>query len=163
MALTSCRECGKEISDQAEVCPSCGIKNPANGRGTNKPTSVVDGSDPILVLGAVTVTRTLAKFPSQTFPINGIGSVTLLPPKKAGLLVFGGILALIGIIALANGGGGGGAFFLVCGFVVIGVALSKKHGLFIKTASGDVRAMEGDETTLERVKQAIERAATMRG
>jgi hypothetical protein len=28
MALKPCRECGKEISDQAEVCPHCGIKAP---------------------------------------------------------------------------------------------------------------------------------------
>ncbi len=33
MALKSCRECGKEISDQAELCPHCGIKNPAGIAG----------------------------------------------------------------------------------------------------------------------------------
>lgn len=25
MALINCPECGKEISDQAETCPNCGI------------------------------------------------------------------------------------------------------------------------------------------
>jgi hypothetical protein len=29
MTLKACRECGKDVSDQAEVCPNCGIKNPA--------------------------------------------------------------------------------------------------------------------------------------
>jgi hypothetical protein len=29
MALVSCRECGKEVSSQAPVCPYCGIKNPS--------------------------------------------------------------------------------------------------------------------------------------
>jgi hypothetical protein len=34
VALVKCRECGQEVSDQAEVCPNCGIKHPkkkANG------------------------------------------------------------------------------------------------------------------------------------
>ena len=29
MALVPCRECGKEVSDQAEKCPYCGIKTPS--------------------------------------------------------------------------------------------------------------------------------------
>lgn len=29
MALVPCRECGKEVSDQAESCPYCGIKTPS--------------------------------------------------------------------------------------------------------------------------------------
>jgi hypothetical protein len=29
MALVPCRECGKEVSDQAETCPNCGIKTPS--------------------------------------------------------------------------------------------------------------------------------------
>lgn len=28
MALKKCRECNNEVSDKAEVCPNCGIKNP---------------------------------------------------------------------------------------------------------------------------------------
>lgn len=28
MALGQCRECGKEVSDSAKVCPNCGIKTP---------------------------------------------------------------------------------------------------------------------------------------
>ena len=34
MALIKCKECGKEISSQAESCPNCGRKKP-------KPTSAV--------------------------------------------------------------------------------------------------------------------------
>lgn len=29
MPVVKCRECGKEVSDSAKVCPHCGIKNPA--------------------------------------------------------------------------------------------------------------------------------------
>jgi|SaaInlStandDraft_5_1057022.scaffolds.fasta_scaffold105143_2 predicted amidophosphoribosyltransferase len=28
MALVNCRECEKEVSDQAETCPHCGIDSP---------------------------------------------------------------------------------------------------------------------------------------
>ena len=30
MALITCRECNKQISDTAKICPSCGVKNPLN-------------------------------------------------------------------------------------------------------------------------------------
>lgn len=29
MSITTCRECGKNVSSKAKTCPSCGIKNPA--------------------------------------------------------------------------------------------------------------------------------------
>jgi len=29
MAMTACRECGNQVSDQANTCPSCGCKSPA--------------------------------------------------------------------------------------------------------------------------------------
>ena len=29
MALMKCRECGKDVSTEAESCPSCGAKAPA--------------------------------------------------------------------------------------------------------------------------------------
>jgi hypothetical protein len=32
MALVPCRECGKEVSDQAEKCPNCGISTPSKKR-----------------------------------------------------------------------------------------------------------------------------------
>lgn len=32
MALTSCRECGGQVSDEASTCPNCGVDSPA-GRG----------------------------------------------------------------------------------------------------------------------------------
>lgn len=28
MAITTCRECGQSVSDQAEQCPHCGINTP---------------------------------------------------------------------------------------------------------------------------------------
>jgi hypothetical protein len=32
MPLVNCRECGKEVSHEADVCPSCGIKFPSKKR-----------------------------------------------------------------------------------------------------------------------------------
>jgi len=39
MALVNCRECGKQISDQAAACPSCGA--PILGRSQSQPVPVV--------------------------------------------------------------------------------------------------------------------------
>jgi hypothetical protein len=36
MALVPCRECGKEVSDQAQTCPYCGIKTPSKKRRQRK-------------------------------------------------------------------------------------------------------------------------------
>ena len=36
MALVPCRECGKEVSDQAEACPYCGIKTPSKEKRKKK-------------------------------------------------------------------------------------------------------------------------------
>ena len=39
MALVNCRECGKQISDQAAACPNCGA--PVSGRSQPATTPVV--------------------------------------------------------------------------------------------------------------------------
>ncbi|MGP3001453.1 MULTISPECIES: hypothetical protein [Serratia] len=33
MAMTTCKECKKEVSDKAKVCPHCGVKEPARNLG----------------------------------------------------------------------------------------------------------------------------------
>lgn len=33
MALVGCRECGKQVSDQAKECPECGAADPASASG----------------------------------------------------------------------------------------------------------------------------------
>ncbi len=35
MALINCKECGKEVSNMAEICPHCGVKIIANQTKTN--------------------------------------------------------------------------------------------------------------------------------
>lgn len=56
MALKNCRECGVEVSDQAKICPRCGIKNPVKRTSiVTKILAVIIGM-PILiaVLGKIT-------------------------------------------------------------------------------------------------------------
>ncbi len=36
MALTKCRECGGQVSTEADDCPHCGCENPARSRFLNK-------------------------------------------------------------------------------------------------------------------------------
>jgi hypothetical protein len=165
MALVKCRECGQEVSDQAETCPHCGIKSPSgvhSSRQQNIPRS--EDADVVLRLGDVVVTTTLAKFPSQTFPINGIGSVTITAPRYGGWIMGA---ALFGVLAICVSGTGGisafGLFLFILAGLFIFIGFSKKSGLIIRTASGDARAMEGDGKTLDAIKRAIEQAATIRG
>jgi len=89
MALKPCRECGREVSDQAEVCPNCGIKGPVSEPLVRSvvPQGITD--EAILAMGNVMITNTLAKFNNQTFPINSIGSVTLVKPRMLGAILFG--------------------------------------------------------------------------
>jgi hypothetical protein len=164
MALKPCRECNKVVSDQAEVCPNCGINGPVENLVANLPPPQGRADDIILTMANVVITGTLAKFGGQTFPINSIGSVTLVAPKIAKMIIYAIVLLIVGVTILGNGGGGTGVFFVVSSVMVFLMAFSRKHGLLIRTASGDVRAMEHrDQTILGAVKEAIERAGTMRG
>lgn len=46
MSLAACRECGREVSTEAETCPACGVSGPTNvpckkcGSGDTKPASL---------------------------------------------------------------------------------------------------------------------------
>ena len=41
MAMTACRECGREVSDQAGNCPHCGIDRPGSTWSKGKTAAVV--------------------------------------------------------------------------------------------------------------------------
>jgi hypothetical protein len=164
MALKPCRDCNKEVNDQTEICPNCGIKGPVENLRASSPRTQDAADDIILNMANVVITRTLAKFEGQTFPINGIRSVTLVAPRIARMIIFSAVLLAIGVSMLSNGGDGLGVFFVVSSLALFLLALSRKHRLLIRTARGDVRAMEHrDQTILGTVKEAIERAAIMHG
>jgi hypothetical protein len=46
MTLRPCRECGKEISSEARVCPICGIKKPVAEQTGDHPAPEAEGSRP---------------------------------------------------------------------------------------------------------------------
>ena len=41
MSLKPCRECGKEVSDQAKVCPHCGVQQPSASDSQRAAAAVV--------------------------------------------------------------------------------------------------------------------------
>jgi len=43
MALEKCKECNAKVSDQAEVCPKCGIPAPTSVYTKDMPKCVIDG------------------------------------------------------------------------------------------------------------------------
>ena len=52
MALVKCRECGREVSDHAEVCPHCGIKSPKKkGHGCLLITGLMVAAIGVLLFG----------------------------------------------------------------------------------------------------------------
>ncbi|GLR68893.1 hypothetical protein GCM10010909_35750 [Acidocella aquatica] len=53
MALIACRECGKQISDQADVCPSCGIRIQKTQQPAATETAKKKGNMP--AIGCLTV------------------------------------------------------------------------------------------------------------
>lgn len=48
MAMTTCRECGKEVSTEAKSCPHCGVAAPGK-----KPASVKDGLLGLAIMAAL--------------------------------------------------------------------------------------------------------------
>jgi len=55
MAMTACRECGKEISTTAKACPNCGASVPRSGmpKWLWVPIGLVAGFVLMLVIGAL--------------------------------------------------------------------------------------------------------------
>ncbi|WP_233881015.1 zinc ribbon domain-containing protein [Paraburkholderia flagellata] len=51
MALKKCRECGAEVSEQAKVCPKCGIQNPV--KRTSLPAKIALVFLAVVVVGSV--------------------------------------------------------------------------------------------------------------
>ncbi len=62
MALAVCRECGKEVSSEAAICPHCGVSPPA------MPQQVIDGQN--------TARRWAANIKSVFSLLSGLGMVS---------------------------------------------------------------------------------------
>ncbi len=75
MAMTTCRECSKEVSDTAEMCPNCGAKSPAKGK-----VSTFVG---LLVIGAVVYGIFLIATINRPHRPDDVAPVTSPEPEPA--------------------------------------------------------------------------------
>jgi hypothetical protein len=113
--------------------------------------------------GDIEITKTLARFGSTTYPINGIGSVHIEKGNLLGPIAVSAVLLFFGLAE----GWPKETWQWVCAAlgVLIGLAaFNWPAKLMLRTASGDQQALESvDMAHLQTVKNAIERAVTMRG
>lgn len=84
MALVRCKECGKEISDKASACPSCGA--PMAGDSTVH----------------VRVTRTGAKWEGLGFVLIAAGLVSMLTGNAIASMV-GTLMLFVGFVVFLIG------------------------------------------------------------
>ena len=80
MALIKCVECGKEISDKASACPSCGVPVAGNSQVH------------------VRVTRTGARWEGIGFVMIAVGLVSMLAGWH-----WGGVLLMVGFVVFLIG------------------------------------------------------------
>jgi len=120
MAMTTCRECGKPISDQALACPHCGIPS-ARMMGFEYRSSAAIGDLPLVHIatgmdpttGRKRIARGVIAIGDIAVGGLAIGGVSI------GVLSFGG--ASIGLVAL--GGGALGAALAIGGAAIGTVAV----------------------------------------
>jgi len=113
--------------------------------------------------GNVEISKTLARFGGVTYPINGIGSVLIVPPNRTGAIVLAVMAAAIFVVSLNNNNSGLGIGAVVVGLVAAALAFRMPFKLVLRTASGDQQATVGDIATLSAIKAGIERAVIARG
>jgi hypothetical protein len=95
----------------------------------------------------VSVTRTMAKIGGRSYPINGIASVAVVSPHRAGGYAGSALLVLFALL-----------------FVPFPSEISTLYSLVFRTACGDQRALSGRNTNdLFGIKQGIEKAVELRG
>ncbi|WP_250472213.1 zinc ribbon domain-containing protein [Caballeronia sp. GAFFF1] len=79
MALKKCRECGTEVSEQAKVCPKCGIQNPV--KRSSLFAKILLALIALFVIGGIL--PRLASTPSKTTPAAPSSASGAAPPTQA--------------------------------------------------------------------------------
>lgn len=97
MALISCSECGKEVSDKAAACPGCGA-----------PIAAIAIAAPQAPPRAVVVPARV-QIDNKRIRVERAGWVW-----EAG----GAVVLIIGLVAAIAGAGGFGGFLMFAGFVI---------------------------------------------
>lgn len=116
--------------------------------------------------GDIIISKTLARFGGVSYPTVGIGSVRIAAPRRGTLVFFGVVSLIVALSSITSNNPNGGVIFLFLfiGLICLAAAFSKPHTLVLRTASGDVQAHKSkDVEELETIKQAIERAVSLRG
>jgi uncharacterized membrane protein YvbJ len=87
MALISCAECGKEVSDKAASCPNCGAP--------------ISGASPVSLnpQSHIKVTRTGAKWEGIGFVLIIVGMIMAMASQGG----FGGLLIAVGFVVFIIG------------------------------------------------------------
>ena len=92
MSLVNCKECGKEVSDQAASCPHCGA--PIQGSPTNKATAKSDGRNGYLLafgifIGLITVSGVISSINGFKIMPVVLKQVVILGNRAGMQLVYG--------------------------------------------------------------------------
>lgn len=112
----------------------------------------------------VSITKTMARIGETSYPINGIGSISVVAGEDKGM-GFWAVAVICGVIGLFSlPSGFGVVMVLVAGILVVAALNQKKEfHLVFRTASGDTQALTSeDRSYLERVKNAVEQAVAAR-
>lgn len=139
MALIKCPECGREISDKAEICPKCGYKNSEkyyklseskeNRSSGMRKWRIISGIISIVFMILMSfLARNMHEYASEfNIPIYEVGSMALF--KTAIFLLPAGIISLIAF----KGSKGGNIAILVLNALTVffGLyAIMNRYGTF---------------------------------
>ena len=135
MALTTCRECGAEVSDQARACPRCGASQPANpawsSTGFEWKSSRTYGGYPLVHIAFGKDSRGKRRVAKGIVAI-GQFALGLITVAQFGVgLLFGFGQFLIGGVVLAQFAGALvlGVGQIATGYVAIGQVVLAYYGL----------------------------------
>ncbi|WP_428539101.1 DUF6232 family protein [Rhodopila sp.] len=126
-------------------------------------SATIDNDEMIFRDDKISVSKTLVRAGSSSYPINGIGSVNIVRPNPGG--IFFAVVCAGVTIALATSGSIEGFGMMVGTFITImAIASGLKVALVFRTASGNQQALTSFSSAyLSHVKNAIEEAVARRG
>lgn len=174
MALVTCVDCGRSISDKAPACPGCGAPRSTSGAAApaSGHTPAEKGVERTLFEDKtvkVTTVRAVVHG-KQTYAMSNVTSVSaFIEPKPQALAVFGFFCLGLGLfcvkinVADSSQVGTGGA--ILGAVLLILYAISKpKHWVRIATAGAETNAIwSHDPAWTQRVVDAISEAIVARG
>ena len=112
---------------------------------------------------SVVVSTTLVQVGQTSYPVNGIGSVSIRKPTNIAAILIGGSLVLGGLMNIKSESGFG-VTVIVFGAIVLVLAFTAASELIIKTAGGEITLLSSRNSEyLLKIKGSIEQAVAQRG